>query len=60
MPDSVKEKFVVKAKSEMENYKVELLKWEEKMIREGHLDVVRTRNILGKKSSRKSSKNVET
>ncbi|XP_058805307.1 transcription factor A, mitochondrial isoform X2 [Phymastichus coffea] len=58
MSDDLKQKYVMKTKAQMDKYKEEIMKWEERMIREGHLDVVRSKNILGKKS-KKTPKVVE-
>ena len=52
---SEKQKYDNDAKTVLEKYRSDMLKWEESMVRQGHLDVVRNKEVLGNKLSKKQS-----
>lgn len=46
LPLNVKEKYMKESEIEMEKFKKDLLIWEENMLRQGHSDVVRNKELL--------------
>lgn len=46
LTDSEKNVYLSSAKIDIEKYKQELTKWEIKMVRQGHLDVVRNEALI--------------
>lgn len=55
MPDARKEKYKEEAKLALDKYKSDMLVWEESMIRQGHIDVIRSKDLLEAPSTRKRS-----
>ena len=52
MSDKEKEKFLTDARNEIEQYKKDMLVWEEKMLRSGNIDVLRHRNTISPSESK--------
>lgn len=58
LEEQEKENYVTRTKKELENYKFDLLNWEENMIRQGHIDVVRNKDLLETKPALRRSNKV--
>lgn len=53
MPQTKKDKYIEQAKKEQEIWREQLTKWEEQMIRQGNVDVIRTESLLPKMKDKK-------
>ncbi|XP_023245141.1 transcription factor A, mitochondrial isoform X2 [Copidosoma floridanum] len=48
MPEQDKKKYKEESESELQQYRSEMLAWEENMLRQGHFDVIRNKDLLEK------------
>jgi len=57
MPEGIKEEYKKHGEQELQRYRSDLLVWEESMLRQGHIDVVRNKELLDKTPKKKPDVN---